>query len=109
MDNDKIVLRKSKELTNACKKIFGDIIICAYHSTYLTPDFTKEAKIRLDKSHFNIDENCLQYNNDIVIEFINGNKVQLWFSELAGFIFLKPENILMEEELVTEPNKKQQY
>ena len=91
-----IVLNQSNELFEKVKLIFGeDIVKNAYFTTHKTEDcLEKDVINRLNdsKKHVYLDNNYLCMDNqEIIIEFSNGRKINFGNSEWGGIEFLNPK------------------
>lgn len=93
------VIRKSKPLTDAAKKLFGDIVKIAYYcEPYYKHLGMLNAIERLDKQESSAtyaDDSIDQDSKTIVIEFVNGNTIVFYNSEWGSMDKLKPEEVVV--------------
>lgn len=83
--NEKIAIRKDKKLTELAKKIFGDIVVMAYVTTYVYSCDNADIISRLNAESFDNDKSSyIDYGaQKILIKFTNGKIVEFENSEWA--------------------------
>lgn len=87
--NEKLIIKRSDELLNRAKMVFGEnLVVDAYITTWRFDSCKKnEIEKRLDDCERRIKscDNYISYDTEkIIVKFINGRMIKFWNSEWAG-------------------------